>query len=460
MAHPRVIIVGAGPAGIRAAETLVAAGLRPTIVDEAAVGGGQIYRRQPENFTRPADRLYGTEADKARAVHATADALRDRVDYLASTLAWNVREGRLYVQRADGTASALPFDALIIAAGATDRVLAVPGWTLPGVYSLGAAQIALKAQACAIGRKVAFLGTGPLLYLVAHQYAAAGATVAAVLDTSRFSARIKALPLLAARLGTLAKGWSYLRSLRRRRVPVFTGVTPVRITGTAQAGVTALVVQERNGHQLVLDCDAVGLGYHLRPETQLADLAQCAFVFDRLTRQWMVETDQDGRTSQKGIYLAGDGGRILGADGAEIQGRLAARAVMQDLGFAVSEDAARSLHAAARRMDRFRQGLARAFPWPSHLATALPDDTIVCRCEAITAGEIRGVLHGKGANELNRAKAFSRVGMGRCQGRYCGHTAAELLADAAGVSIEAVGRLRGQAPVKPLPIATDLVTTP
>src|SRR5262249_48688621 len=156
--------------------------------------------------------------------------------------------------------------------GATDRVMAVPGWTLPGVYSLGAAQIALKAQACAIGRKVAFLGTGPLLYLVAHQYAAAGATVAAVLDTSSFSARLGALPLLAARLGTLAKGWSDLRSLRKRRVPVFTGVTPVRITGNAQAGVTALVAQGRNGRQLVLDCDAVGLGYHLRPETQLADL--------------------------------------------------------------------------------------------------------------------------------------------------------------------------------------------
>ena len=458
MATPLVIVIGAGPAGVRAAETLAEAGLRPIVVDEAAASGGQIYRRQPGNFTRALERLYGTEVAKARALHTAADTLRERIDYLPNTLAWNVRDGRLYVQR-EAVASALPFDALIIAAGATDRVMAVPGWTLPGAYSLGAAQIALKAQACAIGRKVAFLGTGPLLYLVAHQYAEAGAEVAAVLDTSPRSARLAALPALVARLGTLAKGWFYVRSLRRRRIPILTGVAPLRIEGNTQTGVTALIVQQSGGQPIALDCDAVALGFHLRPETQLADLAQCSFVFEPLTRQWMPEIDEDGRTSQKGIYLAGDGGHLLGADGAEIQGRLAAHALLKDLGYPVPEGAIRRLRSARRRIDRFRRGIARAFPWPWRLAGALPDDAIVCRCEAITVGEIRDVVRGKGANELNRAKALSRVGMGRCQGRYCGHTTAELLADAAGVPVAAVGRLRSQAPVKPLPIATDLVTT-
>jgi bacterioferritin-associated ferredoxin len=83
----------------------------------------------------------------------------------------------------------------------------------------------------------------------------------------------------------------------------------------------------------------------------------------------------------------------------------------------------------------------------------LPDDAIVCRCEAITAGELRRVVGALGATEANRAKAFSRVGMGRCQGRYCGHAGAEVIAHAAGVPLEQVGRLRGQAPVKPLAIA-------
>jgi hypothetical protein len=103
-------------------------------------------------------------------------------------------------------------------------------------------------------------------------------------------------------------------------------------------------------------------------------------------------------------------------------------------------------------MDEFRLGLAQAFPWPAAQAKALPDPAIVCRCEMISAGELRAVVRGKGACEVNRAKAFSRVGMGRCQGRYCSQAGAEVIAAAAGVCVQQVGRQRGQAPVKPLPM--------
>jgi bacterioferritin-associated ferredoxin len=105
------------------------------------------------------------------------------------------------------------------------------------------------------------------------------------------------------------------------------------------------------------------------------------------------------------------------------------------------------------RFTRFADGLRAAFPWPARLAESLPDETIVCRCEAITAGELRRVVRDTGAQEANRAKAFSRVGMGRCQGRYCAHAGAEVIAAAASVPLASVGRLRGQAPVKPLPMA-------
>ena len=98
--------------------------------------------------------------------------------------------------------------------------------------------------------------------------------------------------------------------------------------------------------------------------------------------------------------------------------------------------------------------MIEAFPWPHAHAATLPDEAIVCRCECISAGELRACVHDKGSRELNRAKAFSRVGMGRCQGRYCGHAGAEIVAAAAGIPIEAVGRLRSQAPVKPLPMDT------
>jgi len=452
MGQPRVIIIGAGPAGVRCAETLVRAGLRPTVVDENRRDGGQIYRRQPDNFTRPYDKLYGTEAERAQSLHASFDALRAKVDYMPETLAWNIFGGKLHVVR-DQRSKALPYDALVICSGATDRLMPVKGWHYAGTYSLGASQIALKAQACAIGRQVVFMGTGPLLYLVASQYVKAGANVAAVLDTSPLMRRVAALPKLLARPAVLRNGLALVSYLKRAGVQVLTGITPVEITGSAENGVQGVVVRDSRGNERSFECDAVGMGYHLRPETQLADLAHCSFRFDAETRQWLPEVGEDGRTSVPGVYLAGDGMKVLGADAAEIGGRLAALAVLKDFKLKVSDDELKGLRAEQAKMDRFRRGLAQAFPWPAQQAAALPDDAIVCRCEVITAGELRRTVRELGAQEANRAKALCRVGMGRCQGRYCGHAGAEIIAHAAGVPVELVGRLRGQAPVKPLSMA-------
>ena len=454
MAESRILVVGAGPAGVRVAEALVEAGLRPTVIDEERRDGGQIYRRQPEGFRRAGIELYGTEARRAAALHQAFEALRGKIDYRPRTLAWNVSENRLHIL--SGTRSeALAYDALIIAAGATDCLMPVRGWNRAGVYSLGGAQIALKAQACAIGRRVVFLGSGPLLYLVAAQYVKAGASLAAVLDTAPRHLRLKALPKLLARPDALFKGIALIRQLRNSGTEVLTGVTPLEISGSEEGGVSSVSLRLGNGKTRTLPCDAVGLGHHLRPETQLADLARCAFRFDAKTRRWQPELDEAGRSSVRGVYLAGDGSRVLGADGAEAAGRLAALAVLKDLGHPASPREMARLVKITARMERFRQGLAEAFPWPYEAAAELSADTVVCRCETITAGELRAAACEKGASELNRTKAFSRIGMGRCQGRFCGQAAAEVVAAAANIPLEQVGRLRGQAPVKPLPIAAE-----
>jgi NADPH-dependent 2,4-dienoyl-CoA reductase/sulfur reductase-like enzyme len=452
-ALPRIVIVGAGPAGVRAAQALVECGLRPVLVDEGQRDGGQIYRRQPAGFTRPYAKLYGTEAAKAQSLHDRFDALRPHIDYRPDTLAWNVTEGQLHAVR-EGQALTLPYDALIVCAGATDRLMPVPGWQHAGCYSLGAAQIALKAQACAIGARTVFLGSGPLLYLVATQYLQAGAEVAAVLDTSPSNKSWSALRGLLARPRLAWRGLRMMSLLRRQGVPLLQGVTPLGIDGDGTRGVTAVRVRDRRGREQRFDTDAVALGWHLRAETQIADLARCEFVFDSLSRQWLPRIDADGRSSVRGVYLAGDGVRLAGADAAEAAGRLAGLAALADLGVAQgsSRHAAEgpALRRQLERTERFRTGLAAAFSWPHAQAATLPDDTIVCRCECISAGELRACVRDKGSHEVNRAKAFSRVGMGRCQGRYCGHAGAEIVAAAAGVPVEVVGRLRSQAPVKPL----------
>ncbi|MFM0338956.1 FAD-dependent oxidoreductase [Paraburkholderia fungorum] len=457
----RVVIVGAGPAGVRAAETLVAAGIRPIVLDENARWGGQIYRQPPANgaFQRSKKTLYGFEAHKADALHTTMAALLPHLDYRADTLAWACEPGRLDTLHA-GREISVPFSHLIIASGATDRVLPAPGWTLPGVYTLGAAQVALKAQGCAIGRRVVLAGTGPLLYLVAYQYVKAGAQVVAVLDTNPLAQQIAAAPKLARQPSTFAKGLYYVGWLTLHGVRIERDVSLLGIRG--EHGVNAIEWRaRRSGSQTeTLACDAVGISFGLKPETQLADLAGCRFRFDAHNRCWLPELDAAGRSTVPGIYLAGDGAGIAGSDAAELAGRRTALTVLDDLG--IAHPRGPGMHDTAsldRRLQRiavFRQGIEAAFAPPAKCAAQWPDDMIVCRCEEIDAGTLRRCIRGGEANEINRLKALTRVGMGRCQGRMCGEAALTLLSEESGSPLEAVGRLRSQPPVKPIPLSPSI----
>ena len=449
MSQDSPVIVGAGPAGTRAAECLVAHGLCPIVISEAPQNGGQIYRRQPEGFSRAASKLYGAEARKAVSIHATFDRIRSSITYLPDTSVFNVVDKILYLQTRGGIQE-LSFGSLIIATGAMDRVLPLPGWTLPGVYTLGGAQVALKYQACAVGRLVAFLGTGPLLYLVAYQYAKAGARVAGVFDTSPLVGKIAALPRLLSSPRTAALGAYYMGWLKSRGIPVVQGISPVAIEGQARVG--SFTYRNDTGQTHTLSCDAVAMGYGLKPESQLAELAGCSLEPDATQRLWTVSHDGRGRV-RPGLYVAGDCSTIGGADVAEAQGELAALCLLEDLGIPASAARTRGLLRKLRRLRRFRLGLERAFPFPHHLVKALPKQTIACRCEAVTVGEIDSLIELLKPEEPNRLKAFCRTGMGRCQGRVCGPFLQEYLAATYGRPVTEITPLRSQAPIKPLAFA-------
>ena len=449
----RILIIGAGPAGLRAAEMLAEAGCSPILIDEAPRVGGQIYRQPPRvpGFTRTASELYGAASDRARDLFVTFDRIRQRIDYRPGSLVYDLIDNRAIVA-SEGKSEDIAFDAMILATGAMDRIIPAPGWTLPGVYTLGAAQIALKHQGCAIGKRIAFVGGGPLLLLAAHQYAKAGAVPAAIILPSRFGSLAAAGLRLLSMPRELSLGLLWLLDLKRRGIPVLFGHRLARVKGAES--VTGIIA-ERAGRQRVIACDAVALGYGLRSETQLADLAGIRFVFDAERRQWLPETDPLGRAAgRKGIYLAGDGAGILGADAAEARGRLAAHALMTDLGIAHERYRPKPDKTAVARAERLQAAMRAAFDPPADLVTAIPDETILCRCERILAGELRALAGLLGAREVNRAKSFSRIGMGRCQGRLCGHAAAEILAGKLGISPDSVGRLRGQPPIKPVIVST------
>ncbi|MEN9774851.1 MAG: hypothetical protein RL322_1921 [Pseudomonadota bacterium] len=455
----KIAVVGAGPAGIRAVEQLLRAGLTPLWIDESADGGGRIYQRPPAPLSRSPEQLYGFEARKARRIHDDFEHFSRLADWRPATLVWQVRRAgsgiELHCQSERSGFTAEQVDALLLCTGAHERVVPIPGWTLPGVTTLGGAQIAMKTQACAIGQRVVFVGTGPLLWLVAHQHAKEGVSVPLVLDTSRFANKFRAAPaLFATGPATLFKGLWYTGSVHRRAGSVCEGGWPLRIIG--EQAVEALIWQDQTGAEHRTECDALAMGWGLQSEARLADLAGVHFTHDDEQGLAVPQFERTGRSAVPGIYSAGDGAAIGGADLAEQAGARAALALLEDAGRPFDQELSRVLDAALARHWRLRAAIDRAFPAPLGRGAAIPDDAILCRCEAITAGELRaaaGPVAATGrAIEINRAKAFSRVGMGRCQGRMCSSAAAEVLAAHHQVPLARVGHLRAQAPVRPIPI--------
>lgn len=445
-----IVIVGAGPAGISAAETLCANGLKPVLIDEGARAGGQGYRRPAEGLALDMNRLMGSEAGKYAALHRRFEGLLPGIDYRPRTLAWAVDGKTLHLLH-EGRAETIAFDRLLIASGAMDRVAPLPGWTLPGVFTLGGAQVALKDQGCLIGSRVAFLGSSPLLALAARQYRDMGAEITVIADTTPLSAKAAALPRLLRAPRTLARGLCYMAASLREGAQMLHGVVPVAVEGGTR--VEALLLRDGQGRERRFACDAVALGYGLKPETQLADLAGAQFAYDLDVRLHLPKIDGMGRAGPD-LYLAGDGVRIGGADAAEASGALAAHAILADLGQPQDIATVRRLSRRVARLRTFQRGLARAFAWPSAQIAALPDSVMLCRCENVTVGEVRTAMSRElGPVEVNRVKAMTRCGMGRCQGRVCGPALQELVAARMGGDGAAAGRLRGQAPVKPIALA-------
>lgn len=450
------VIIGAGPAGLACAKVLLDAGLRPIILDESPRPGGQGTRRLTPPMAAQSDRFMGRAyAQATQQREAEEDAILARCDWRPNHLVWGIFDRRIEILHND-RAESLPYDQLMIATGATDRIMAMPGWTLPGVFSLGAAQVALKQHGAFIGSRVILAGSSPLLYLAAAQYLRMGHKDLTIVDTA--SARDKrraAWGMLTSAPATLWEGVRLLRELRGTGVRRIEGAQLVRATGDTR--VEALEIRHSDGRPETLGCDALAFGYGLRPETQLAELAGAEFRFDTALRNWFPVIDRDGRAGER-LWLAGDsavtGGRVAAAQ----SGRLAGLSMLESRPNAPAmPDNLAALRRSVGRLRRFQRVMAGAFRWPHEAAQTLPDNTVVCRCERVTAGEIRQAISKEaGPIEVNRVKAITRCGMGRCQGRYCAQTLQELTACTSGLPVAQVGRLRAQAPVRPIPLRAAL----
>ncbi|HEX4886347.1 MAG TPA: NAD(P)/FAD-dependent oxidoreductase [Casimicrobiaceae bacterium] len=452
-----VAVVGAGPAGLAAAITTSGYGLATIVFDDSPSPGGQIYRavtttpvRRPELLGRE----YWRGADLVRPFRSSG------AEYLPGTTVWGIErrpDGAFDLGVSGGRPGAriggmFAARSLVVASGALERPLPFPGWTLPGVMTAGALQVLLKASALVPSGRVVLAGSGPLLWQVAWQLGNVGVPIDRVLETiprGRLAEAMRHAPGFMFS-GYLARGLELVRAVRRRTA-VVEHVDALEASG---AGRVQRVRYAVDGTWTERETDLLVLSHGVVANVNLPAALGCELVWNDDKFAYQPVADAWGGTSVESVFVAGDAAGIAGAEAAEARGRLAGLAVANALGRI--DAATREAEAAkwsqalthALRGRRFLDVLYR--PAPAFLQPE--GDTLVCRCEEVTAGAVRDAIRA-GAASLHEVKAATRCAMGACQGRSCLATAAGLLAAELGRPAGAIAAPSIRFPLRPVTLA-------
>ena len=445
------VVIGAGPAGMAAAVLATELGLDTLLVDEQDAPGGQIYRgieRAEPGSTLGAEYFAG--APLAAALR------RSDAAYLPGTAVWHIDPDGTVSLISAGLSRTIRARRVLIATGAIERPVPIPGWTLPGVMTAGAAQIALKTAGLVPSGRAVLAGQGPLLWLVAGQLARVGAPPSLILETTPHANHHAAAHLLPGALWpgrrALAKGLGLIREVKRAGIPIVRRVTGLAALGRATGDQRVERVAWNGGEA---PADLLLLHEGVIPNTQISLGLQLDHRWDAAQLCWRPVVDEWGATALQTISIAGDGGGIAGAEAAALSGRLAAldaAAFLDKIDPAARDRRARPLRRALKRELALRPFLDALYR-PARSVLLPADGVIACRCEEVTVGQVRRTAR-LGAQGPNQAKAFTRCGMGPCQGRICGPIVSQVMADALDKPVAEIGAYRPRAPYKPITLGT------
>jgi thioredoxin reductase len=444
----QLLVIGAGPAGMAAAQAAARHGVRVAVLDEQPHPGGQIYRNVDTSPLADVgilgkDYLHGRQLVQAFR-HAP-------LDYLANCAVWYLDQSGEVGVVANGVHRRLRAQQVVIACGAQERPMPFPGWEMPGVMTAGAGQILMKSAGMVPDEAPVLAGSGPLLLLLAWQYLRAGVKIRAIVETTQRQARWSALrhfPRALAASDYLFKGLQLVSAIRRARTPWFRQASELSAEGDERLQAVSFSFK---GRQQRIETPLLLLHQGVIPSLQLAAAAGCEDRWNEMQQCWQTQLDDWGESSQRGIFAAGDAAGIGGARAAWLSGQLAGLQVAHKLGMLAQQQ--RDLEARPVRNARDRHLAIRPFldSWYRVGEDRLlpPDDTLACRCEAVTVAELRALAR-QGCAGPNQAKAFTRCGMGPCQGRFCGATIEQIFAREAALGTQHVGHFRVRPPLKPV----------
>lgn len=428
------IVIGAGPAGMSGAQTIGQAGLQVALVDAAPRLGGQYHRHPSAAFhiTRPQALHHGWQ-------HFSA--VRDRlarlpgVTHLPDHHVWSVEQADgLSVVRAvtdlrRPRGVTIRGRAVLIATGGYDRQLPFPGWDLPGVLTAGAAQALLKGNLVLAGQRVVVAGSGPFLLPVAAGLGRAGATVVGVYEAARASRFLRHAATLAQNAGKVIEAAKYHATLQRHRIPMHTGWAVVAAHGDTQLAAVTVARLDRAGRPVPgtrrrVPCDTLAIGYGFTPQTELLVQLGCATRTD-VDGSVVADVDAEQCTNVPSVYAAGEVTGIGGAALSEVEGVIAGLAIRAGLGQPGRPP--RRLLSRRTALRRFAAAMHDVYRIPAGWVDWLTSETIICRCEEVSAERVRTAVEQDGATRPRTGKLLTRAGMGWCQGRVCAHAVSTLI---------------------------------
>lgn len=459
----KLAIIGAGPAGICAAIEAAKSNVPVTVIDENPKPGGQIYRQLTDAFAVTDENKLGTAYIRGTKLIRELEHYSQRIELIEDAPVWGIFADREVAFLNKGKNEELKPQKLILAEGAYDRPMPFPGWTLPGIFTAGGALRMVKTERVLPGERILLAGTGPLQLVLATQLVQAGAEVVSVLEAAPSTGVWKYLPRFWGQWELLRDGLHYLWQLRRGKIPYLMSHAIVAARGEQEVKEAVYARVDRDGKPVpgtekIVEVDTICTGYGLIPSTRLSRLCGCEHKYEPCLGDWVPCHDENMETSLPGVFVAGDGAEIAGALVAMEEGRLAAIKASQQLGYITQEEAKhRSLPILKklRGLRRFEFALNEIFSIRRGLFTRITDDTIVCRCEEITAGEIRQIIADVIANgtiNIYEIKRLTRAGMGNCQGRMCESTIAQMISIETNQPVAGMGWLTPRPPVKPFPL--------
>ena len=446
--HYDLAIIGAGPAGMAAAVEASKNNLKVLVLDDQPAVGGQVYRQIDKNYHN-SDELSYLGEDYWLGKKLVDNFWHSSAELLSESRVWQITRDKLIFFSRKGLAHQVQADFILISTGAMERPMPIPGWTLPGVMSVGGAQTLLKSNNSGVDGAV-FAGSGPLFYLTIWQYLTAGFKIGAVIDTApaRLSLQhyLLAIPALL-QLNLLLKGLRW-KSYIRKKTKYFSKVKNVSISG--QIASESISFIDRYGKNKKICASHIFLHQGVVPNVNLTMATGLKHYWCPRQLCWHPETNIYGESSLQGIFVAGDGSGIAGASAAILSGQMAVKGIVQrnrrpTIFTSFLSKFKRYRHAAARP---FLDDLYRP---PKDWCVPFNDETIVCRCEALKKTEVASAIS-QGVAGPNQLKSFCRAGMGRCQGRMCGLTIQQMIADHNNLPEKDVGYFRLRPPIRPLTV--------